>query len=65
MRIEKLTTDRAKEAEAGVKAKDGYCCCEIFKTNDTKCMCKDFRDKIADSSFEGECNCGLYYKHLE
>jgi len=29
---------------------------------DNKCMCKEFRDQIADPNFEGYCYCGLYYK---
>ena len=32
------------------------------KTEDTKCMCKEFRDQIKDPNFEGYCHCLLYYK---
>lgn len=32
------------------------------KTDDTKCMCKEFKEQIADSDFEGFCHCMLYYK---
>ena len=42
-----------------VRANDGYCPCATEKTSDTKCMCKDFRDKIK-SGYIGECHCGLY-----
>ena len=45
-----------------VKKNDGYCCCRIVKNKDTKCMCKEFRDQIADENFEGYCHCMLYYK---
>ena len=31
-------------------------------TEDTKCMCKEFREQIADPEFEGYCHCMLYYK---
>lgn len=46
----------------GLKRKDGYCPCRIQKTDDTLCMCKEFRDQIADPDFEGFCHCRLYYK---
>ena len=41
---------------------DGYCPCKIEHTEESFCMCKEFRDKIADESFEGYCHCKLYYK---
>ena len=46
----------------GLKMKDGYCPCRLEKTEDNKCMCKEFRDQIADPNFEGYCHCLLYYK---
>lgn len=46
----------------GLKKKDGYCPCRIEKTEDNKCMCKEFREQIADPDFEGFCHCMLYYK---
>ena len=36
---------------------NGYCPCKLEKNNDTKCMCKEFREKK-----EGYCHCGLYIK---
>ena len=42
--------------------KDGYCPCRRERIPDNKCMCKEFRDQIADPSFEGYCHCMLYYK---
>ena len=47
---------------AGLKAKEGYCPCRVQKTEDNYCMCKEFRDQIADPEFEGYCHCMLYYK---
>ena len=47
----------------GLKAKGGHCPCRLEMTEDTKCMCKEFRDQMADSDFEGYCHCMLYYKH--
>ena len=35
----------------------------ITKDNfENKCMCKEFREQIADPNFEGFCHCMLYYK---
>ena len=49
----------------GLKASGGYCPCRLERTPDTKCMCKEFREQIADPDFEGFCHCLLYYKSKE
>lgn len=46
----------------GLKQTGGYCPCRVKKTEENKCMCKEFRDQIADPNFEGYCHCTLYYK---
>ena len=46
----------------GLREKNGYCPCRLEIIEDNKCMCKEFRDQIADPDFEGYCHCGLYYK---
>lgn len=46
----------------GLKKTGGYCPCRISRTDDFKCMCKEFREQIADPEFEGYCHCLLYYK---
>ena len=51
--------ERLREALA---KKDGYCPCRIQRIEDNKCMCKEFRDQIADPDYEGYCHCLLYYK---
>ena len=51
-----------RTVQEGLKAKGGYCPCRIERTPDTKCICKEFRDQIADPEFEGYCHCMLYYK---
>ena len=51
--------DTVKE---GLERTGGYCPCMLAKNEDTKCMCKDFREKIADPDYEGYCHCMLYYK---
>ena len=46
----------------GLKMKEGYCPCRLERIEDNICMCKEFRDQIADPDFEGYCHCMLYYK---
>ena len=41
----------------GLKKKDGHCPCRLELTEDTMCMCKEFRE-----TKHGECHCGLYIK---
>ena len=38
----------------------GHCPCAIVKTEDTKCMCRDFLENMGP----GECHCGLYIKEI-
>ena len=40
----------------------GYCPCRTERTADTLCMCREFRELLADPSYEGPCGCRLYYK---
>lgn len=46
----------------GLKKTGGYCPCRLEKTDDNKCICKEFREQMADPEFEGFCHCMLYYK---
>ena len=48
------------EIKQRIKDNTGYCPCRLLKNEDTKCMCKDFREQE-----EGECHCGLYVKIKE
>ena len=52
----------AAEVRRRIKENDGYCPCNIVKSAETKCMCKEFREQIKDKNFEGFCHCMLYYK---
>lgn len=45
------------EIRQSLKENNGYCPCQINKSEDTKCMCKEFREQTS-----GECHCGLYIK---
>ena len=46
------------EITEAVKLNDNYCPCLSYKNEDTKCMCKEFRDS-KDTDF---CHCGRFYK---
>ena len=46
----------------GLRRTGGYCPCRRDNTEDTKCICTEFRRQMADPDFEGYCHCYLYYK---
>ena len=46
-----------KEIRRQLKENSGYCPCSLLKSEDTNCLCKQFRDM--DS---GMCQGGLYIK---
>ena len=54
--------DVVKVVKEGLKKTGGYCPCMREQNDDTKCMCKDFLEKVKDPNFEGYCHCMLYYK---
>ena len=51
----------AKLREA-LNKKEGFCPCRLQRIEDNVCMCREFREQIADPEFEGYCHCRLYYK---
>lgn len=51
-----------KTIREGLAKKGGYCPCKVGTDADIKCICKEFREQIADPNFEGYCHCQLYYK---
>ena len=57
----RLNTDNdiVKTIKDGLKASGGYCPCMSNHTEDTKCMCKEFREQKS-----GTCHCGLYVKEV-
>ncbi len=55
-------TEIVESIREGLKMKGGFCPCKLAKTEENKCICKEFRDQIADPNFEGFCHCQLYYK---
>ena len=48
--------------EEGLKQRGGYCPCRADIREEYKCMCREFKEQIADPDFEGYCHCMLYYK---
>ena len=54
MRIVEVNPDFGKL----VKENGGYCPCMIGKTEDTKCMCRMFREQKEP----GLCHCGRFEK---
>ena len=46
----------------GLKRTGGYCPCRLERSEENKCICKEFREQIADPDFKGYCHCMLYYK---
>lgn len=59
--IEKLDSDVAKSIEQKLKENGGYCPCTLVRNENTKCMCKDFREQ----NVPGICHCGLYMKYYK
>ncbi|MBO4594702.1 MAG: ferredoxin thioredoxin reductase catalytic beta chain [Clostridia bacterium] len=51
-----------KTVKEGLKRTGGYCPCRLKRTEEYKCMCKEFKEQIADPEFEGYCHCRLYFK---
>ena len=49
----------------GLKQTGGYCPCRVRRTEENKCICQEFKDQIADPTYEGFCHCKLFYKSNE
>ena len=43
-----------------VDANNGYCPCTVVKNDDTKCMCREFKEQKS-----GLCHCGRFEKVVE
>lgn len=52
-----------EKIKEGLERTGGYCPCKLQRTEENKCMCKEFKEQIADENYEGFCHCMLYYKH--
>ena len=49
----------------GLQHTGGYCPCRLERTEENRCMCREFREQIDDADFEGYCHCMLYYKSYQ
>ena len=50
------------EIKEQIKNNGGYCPCKILHNEETKCMCKEFKEILnsKDESVDNTCACGLY-----
>ena len=55
-------TDIVSTIKEGQERTSGYCPDRKEKTDDTMCMCREFKEQIADPGLEGSCHSMLYYK---
>lgn len=53
-----INKTEAREVQKAIRENDGYCICSLEKTEDTKCLCKAFREQEVGTT----CHCGLYKK---
>lgn len=55
----KMNPDKefAEQIRKALKENNGFCPCSLVKNEDTKCMCKEFREMKS-----GMCHCGLWVK---
>lgn len=51
--------EKFRQVSEAVRLNGGYCPCMVHKNDDTKCICKDFADKV-QAGYKGLCHCGRY-----
>ena len=65
----KITLNKDKQIvdviKEGLEHTGGYCPCRTERTEETKCMCREFKEQIKDPEFEGFCHCMPYYKSIK
>ena len=54
--------DFVRRLQRVMKENGGYCPCRIRRIPDNICICREFREQLADPGFEGYCHCKLYFK---
>ena len=53
--------DIYEEVTKAVENNSNYCPCKLIKTDDTKCICKEFKEQTEP----GECCCGRFVKVVD
>ena len=51
-----------KTIREGLKRTGGYCPCRLQDIPENICICKEFKEQLADPNYHGACPCGLYVK---
>ena len=60
MKVELNTNKKlVEDIRSHLNKNNGYCPCQIGHTEDTKCMCKDFKERVPVGEY---CICELYKK---
>ena len=52
-------TELVRDIRKQIHDNGGYCPCALQRNQNTKCMCKEFRDMVS-MGYLGPCHCGLY-----
>ena len=52
----------SKTIREGLKRTGGYCPCRLQHIPENICICKEFKEQLADPDYHGACHCGLYVK---
>ena len=51
-----------RTVKEGLAARGGYCPCRLQHIPENICICKEFKEQLADPDYHGACHCGLYVK---
>lgn len=63
LKVKRLKNTSALKTYEKMKANGGYCPCKLNRDETTKCICKEFRDQMAnlsDKQTSVVCHCGVY-----
>lgn len=52
--------DKVAEINEALLNNNGYCPCSLIKNEETKCMCKEFKEQ----DHVGFCHCGKFLKQV-
>jgi hypothetical protein len=56
--IPNRNVDKYNQMTIAVNENNGYCPCMIEQSEDTKCICKEFKEQ----DYEGKCHCERFEK---